>query len=328
MVQASIKSIGTYVPERVVTNEEMMTIVDTTDEWITTMTGIKERHYCAEDEAASDLAHHASVIALERASVSPEDVECIIVGTATSDMAFPSTACITQEKLGAKNAMSFDVTAGCSGFICGLSVAQNMIKAGHYKTVLVIGSEVLSRVSNFEDRSTCVLFGDGAGAVVVQAVDDSEESRILCVHMKSDGSYADALKLPAGGSRNPASLETVKKRMHYIYMDGQTTFKMAIRCMAKISTFALQEQNMTVDQMKMLFPHQANWRIIEGLVKRLGTTIDKIVPSIQKYGNTSSASIPLSLDEAQATGMIQKGDLILLTAFGSGYTWGASIIRW
>ncbi len=328
MVQARIMSIGSYVPERVVTNEDMMKIVDTTDEWITTMTGIKERHYCADDEACSDLAHRASVIALERASVSPEDVECIIVGTATSDMAFPSTACITQEKLGAKNAMGFDVTAGCSGFICGLSVAYNMIRAEQYETILVIGSDVLSRVTDFEDRSTCVLFGDGAGAVVVQASDDSEESRILCVHMKSDGSYADSLKLPAGGSRNPASVETVKKRMHYIQMDGQTTFKMAIRCMAKISTHALKEQNMTVDQMKMLFPHQANWRIIEGLVKRLGTTIDKIVPSIQKYGNTSGATIPLSLDEAQATGMIQKGDLILLTAFGSGYTWGASIVRW
>jgi len=328
MVQARIVSIGSYVPERVVTNEDMMRIVDTTDEWITTMTGIKERRYCADDEACSDLAHRASVIALERASVSPEDLECIIVGTATSDMAFPSTACIVQEKLGAKNAMGFDVTAGCTGFICALAIAYNMVKSGQYKTILVIGSDVLSRVSNFEDRSTCVLFGDGAGAVVVQASDDSEESRILCVHMKSDGSYADALKLPAGGSRNPASVETVKKRMHYIWMDGQTTFKMAIRCMAKISTYALKEQNMTVDQMKMLFPHQANWRIIEGLVKRLGTTIDKIVPSIQKYGNTSGATIPLSLDEAQATGMIQKGDLILLTAFGSGYTWGASIVRW
>lgn len=328
MVQARITGIGSYVPERVVTNEDMMKIVDTTDEWITTMTGIKERRYCADDEAASDLAHRASVIALERASVSPEDVECIIVGTATSDMAFPSTACLTQEMLGARNAMGFDVTAGCSGFICGLAIAYNMIKAGQYKTILVVGSDVLSRVSNFEDRNTCVLFGDAAGAVVVQASDDSEESRILCVHMKSDGSYADALKQPGGGSRNPASIETVKKRMHYIWMDGQTTFKMAIRCMGKISTFALQEQNMTVDQMKMLFPHQANWRIIEGLVKRLGTTIDKIVPSIQKYGNTSGASIPLSLDEAHTTGMIQKGDLILLTAFGSGYTWGASIIRW
>ncbi|HUT03442.1 MAG TPA: beta-ketoacyl-ACP synthase III [bacterium] len=328
MVQARITSIGSYVPERVVTNEDMMRIVDTTDEWITTRTGIKERRYCADDEASSDLAYRASVIALERASVAPEDVDCIIVGTATGDMAFPSTACLTQEKLGAKNAMGFDVTAGCAGFICGLSVASNFIKAGQYKTVLVVGSEVLSRFANFEDRTTCVLFGDGAGAIVVQASDDSEKSRILCTHLKSDGSYGDALKLPAGGSRHPASAETIKKRMHYIWMDGQTTFKMAIRCMAKISTHALEEQNMTVDQMKMIFPHQANWRIIEGLVKRLGTTIDKIVPSIQKYGNTSSASIPLSLDEAQATGMIQKGDLILLTAFGAGYAWGASIVRW
>ncbi len=328
MVQARITSIGSYVPERIVTNEDMMKIVDTTDEWITTRTGIKERRYCADDEASSDLAHRASLIALERASVSPEDVECIIVGTATGDMAFPSTACLTQAKLGAKKAMAFDVTAGCSGFICGLFVAYNMIKAGRYKTILVIGSEVLSRFTNFEDRTTCVLFGDGAGAIVVQASDDSEKSRILCVHMKSDGSYGDSLKLPAGGSRNPASVETVKKRMHYIWMDGQSVFKMAIRCMAKISTYALQEQNMTVEQMKMIFPHQANWRIIEALVKRLGTSIDKVVPSIQKHGNTSSASIPLSLDEAQATGMIQKGDLILLTAFGSGYTWGASIVRW
>jgi len=328
MVQATITGVGSYVPKKVVTNEDMMKIVDTTDEWITTMTGIKERRYCADDEASSDLAHRASLIALERASVSPDDVECIVVGTATGDMAFPSTACLTQAKLGAKNAMAFDVTAGCSGFLCGLSVAYNMIKAGQYKTILVIGSEVLSRFANFEDRATCVLFGDGAGAIVVQASDDKEQSRILCVHMKSDGSYGDSLKLPAGGSRNPASEDTVKKRMHYIWMDGQSVFKMAIRCMAKISTYALQEQNMTVDQMKMLFPHQANWRIIEGLVSRLGTTIDKIVPSIQKYGNTSAASIPLSLDEAQEKGMIQKGDLILLTAFGAGYAWGASIVRW
>ncbi|MBN1592095.1 MAG: ketoacyl-ACP synthase III [Candidatus Coatesbacteria bacterium] len=328
MVQARIMSIGSYVPDKVVTNFDLMKIVDTTDEWMTSMTGIKERHYCADDEAASDLAHRAAVKALESASVAPEDIEIIIVATATSDMAFPSTACLTQELLGAKNAMAFDVTAGCSGFICGLSVATNMIRAGRYKTILVIGSETLSKFSDFEDRNTCVLFGDGAGAVVVQASDDSEESRIISVHLKSDGSYADSLKLPAGGSRNPASLETVQKRMHYIYMDGQTTFKMAIRCMASISTQALEEQNMTVDQMKMLFPHQANWRIIEGLVKKLGTTMDKIIPSIQKYGNTSAASIPISLDEAQATGKIVKGDLILLTAFGAGYTWGSSIVRW
>lgn len=328
MVQARITSIGSYVPERVVTNEDMMNIVDTTDEWITTMTGIKQRHFCSDDEACSDLAYRASVIALERASVAPEDVDCIIVGTATSDMAFPSTACLTQEKLGAKNAMAFDVTAGCAGFICGLSVASNFIKAGQYKTVLVIGSEALSKFMDFQDRTTCVLFGDGAGAAVVEASDDSEQSRILSTYLKSDGSYGESLKLPAGGSRNPASEETVKKRMHYIHMDGQTTFKMAIRCMAQASNYVLQEQGMTVDQMRLLFPHQANWRIIEALVKRLGTTIDEIVPSIQKYGNTSAASIPLSIDDALSAGMLQKGDLILLTAFGAGYAWGASIVRW
>lgn len=328
MVRARITGIGSYVPEKVVTNEDIMKIVDTTDEWITTRSGIKERHFCSDDQAASDLAVEASRVALERASVSPKDVECIVLGTATGDMTFPSTACVMQEKLGARNAIAFDVSAGCTGFICGLSVAYNAIRAGQYKTVLVVGSEALSRFADFQDRATCVLFGDGAGAAVVQAADDSEQPGIICVHLKSDGSYGDSLKLPAGGSRNPASEETVRKRMHYIYMDGQTTFKMAIRCMADISNFALQEQNMTVDQMKMVFPHQANWRIIEALVKRLGTTMDKIVPSIQKYGNTSAASIPLSLDEAQATGMIKKGDLILLTAFGAGYTWGASIVRW
>lgn len=328
MVQARITSIGSYVPERVVTNEDMMKIVDTTDEWITTMTGIKQRHFCADDEACSDLAYKAGLVALERASVPPEDVECIVLGTATSDMAFPSTACLTQEKLGAKNAMAFDVTAGCSGFICGLSVASNFIKAGQYKTVLVIGSEALSKFMDFQDRTTCVLFGDGAGAAVVEASDDSEQSRIVSTYLKSDGSYGESLKLPAGGSRNPASEETVKKRMHYIHMDGQTTFKMAIRCMADASNYVLQEHGLTVDQMRLLFPHQANWRIIEALVKRLGTTIHKIVPSIQKYGNTSSASIPLSIDDALSAGMLQKGDLILLTAFGAGYAWGASIVRW
>ncbi|RLC47351.1 MAG: 3-oxoacyl-ACP synthase [Candidatus Coatesbacteria bacterium] len=328
MVQARIMSIGTYVPGRVVTNEDMMKIVETTDEWIRTMTGIRERHFCSDGEACSDLAYKAGLVALERASVAPEDVECIVLGTASGDMAFPSTACLTQAKLGAKNAMAFDVSAGCAGFICGLSVASNFIRAGQYKTVLVIGSEALSKFMDFEDRTTCVLFGDGAGAAVVQASDDSEQSRILCTHLKSDGSYGDSLKLPAGGSRNPASMETVKKRMHYIHMDGQTTFKMAIRCMADASNYVLKEEGMTVDQMKLLFPHQANWRIIEALVKRLHATMDKIIPSIQKYGNTSAASIPLSIDDALRAGMLQKGDLILLTAFGAGYAWGASIVRW
>jgi len=327
MIQASIAGIGSYVPSRVVTNADLMKIVDTSDEWIIKRTGIKERRYAADDQACSDLAYFAATSALEMAEMEPSELDCIIIGTVTGDHPFPSTACILQEKLGAKGAMAFDVSAGCTGFMLGLSIGSNMIKTGQFKKVLVVGGEVLSRVTDFEDRGTCVLFGDGAGAVVLTAPDDSG-SGILSTHLESDGSYADMLNIPAGGSRKPPTLETIKNRKHYLYMEGQITFKMAIRTMTKIGNLALEQNGLTIEDIDYVVPHQANWRIIEGLAKKLGAPIDKVISEIHKYGNTSGASIPIALDEAVRSGKVKKGDLLLLTAFGAGYTWGSSIVRW
>ena len=327
MVIARIAGIGGYAPDIVVTNDDLSKIVNTSDEWITTRSGIKERRFCREDQACSDLAYEAGLQALEMASVDPNEIDCIVMGTVTGDHSFPSTGCIVQEKLGAKEAIAFDVSAGCSGFILGLSVGANMIKSGQFETVLVIGGEALSKFADFQDRGTCVLFGDGAGAVVLKPGDGSGHG-ILSTHMKSDGSYADMLVLPAGGSRNPASHETVEKRMQYINMEGQITFKMAIRTMTAIGNEALEHNNLTIADIDYVVPHQANWRIIEGLAKKLGADINKVISKIEKYGNTSAASIPLALNEAVRSGQVKEGDLLLLTAFGDGYTWSSSVVRW
>jgi len=323
---ARIVGTGSKVPERVVSNDDLAKFVDTSDEWIRTRTGIRERRFCSKDEACSDLASAAAAAALEMGGIRADEVDCIIVGTVTGDMPFPSTACLVQERLGAKNAAAFDVSAGCAGFLCGLSIASDMIKAGRYETIVVVGSEVLSRFLDWEDRTTCVLFGDGAGAAVLRP--DDSGAGVLSTHIKSDGSYAMMLHMPAGGSRRPASEETVRNHLHYVKMEGQATFKMAVRAMASIAQEALDYNNLTIEQIDLIVPHQANWRIIESVVKRIGSSIDKVVPSIEKYGNTSAASIPIALDEAVRGKLVKRGHLLLMTAFGAGYTWGSAIVRW
>jgi 3-oxoacyl-[acyl-carrier-protein] synthase-3 len=323
---ARIVGIGHYLPERVLSNFDFEKMVDTTDEWIVTRTGIRERHIAADDQATSDLAFEASTKALKDAGVSSSDLDLIIVGTVTPDMPFPSAACVLQDKLGAHKAAAFDVTAACSGFIYGLSVAHSMIGHQKNKRVLVVGVETLSRILDYEDRATCVLFGDGAGAVVLEPCPPGEG--ILSTFMQSDGSYADLLYLPSGGSRRPLTEERLRNREQYVKMKGDGLFKYAVRAMVEASRSVLKEANMTSKDIDFLIPHQANIRIIDGVRKRLRLPIEKVVVNIDRVGNTSAASIPIALAEARERGDIERGDKILLVGFGGGLTWGAVLLKY
>jgi 3-oxoacyl-[acyl-carrier-protein] synthase-3 len=326
MLKGRIVATGSYVPENVVTNHDLEKIVDTSDEWIVERTGIKERRIVNGDQAASDLALEAASIALKRAHLKPKDLDLIIVATITADMAFPSTACILQDKLGAKSAAAFDVNAACSGFIYGLHVASGLIRSGTHSKILVVGSEVLSKVTDWQDRSTCILFGDGAGAVILEAT--KEKRGLYSTHISSDGSLGDLISLPGGGSRNPCSKETILKRLNYIKMKGNETFKVAVRTLEELVIKTLADNGLELSQLSLLIPHQANIRIIQAAAKRLGMPMEKVFVNIHKYGNTSAASVPIALDEAVQTGRIQDGDYILLEAFGGGLTWASSLIRW
>jgi 3-oxoacyl-[acyl-carrier-protein] synthase-3 len=324
---ACITGIGCYVPERVLSNEDLEKMVDTSDEWIVTRTGIKERRIVAEDQAASDLAYHASKDALKQAGVKGKDLDQIIVATATSDMIFPSTACLLQDRLGAKNAAAYDVTAACSGFIYGLSMAHSMILSGKAEKILVLGAEVLSSMTDYTDRKTCVLFGDGAGAVVVEPC---EEGRgILATYMRSDGSYTDLLYKPGGGSRMPLTAERIKQGKQYIHMKGDGLFKYAVKAMVSAAKKAAAEAGFSTADVDYLIPHQANIRIIEGVRKRLKLKKEQVIVNIDKVGNTSSASIPIAWCqyEKENPGAIADGDLIMLAAFGGGLTWGSVLYR-
>ncbi|MBI3991410.1 MAG: ketoacyl-ACP synthase III, partial [Candidatus Omnitrophica bacterium] len=300
-------------------------MVDTSDEWITTRTGIKERRIASPNEATSDLAINAAKEALKDARIKPQDLNLIIIATITPDMQFPSTACLVQANLGAKNAVCFDVSAACAGFVYAIIVAQQFIARGTYKNALVVGSEVLSSITDWQDRNTCVLFGDGAGACVLSKV---KSGGILSTYLGSDGSMANLLMIPGGGSRNPATHKTIDKRLHYLKMEGNEVFKSAVKIMADAAQVALKQAGLKCSDIDLVIPHQANVRIIMAMAKRLGLSTDRIFLNIEKYGNMSSASTATALCEAVKAGRIKKGDIVLLDAFGAGLVWGTCLIKW
>lgn len=326
MRRSRIVSTGAYVPEIIMSNSDLEKMVDTSDEWITERTGIKERRIASKEQAASDLAYEASRIAIERAGIVPQDIDLIIVATISGDMPFPSTACFLQEKLGAINAAGFDVNATCSGFLYALHIADGFIKSQLHKRILVVGSEALSKVTDWEGRTTCVLFGDGAGAVIVEP--SANERGIISTHINSDGRLWELINLPGGGSRNPASTETINKRLHYIKMKGNETFKVAVRTLEDLVVKTLEENNLDSSQLDLLIPHQANMRIIQATADRLKIPLERVVVNLQQYGNTSAASIPIALHEAVVSDRIKEGDYILLEAFGGGLTWASALIKW
>lgn len=315
------------MPRKVVTNFDLEKMVDTSDEWIVERTGIKERHIAGRDEATSDLAFYAAKNAVDKAGLSPKDIDAIIVATATPDMFFPATACLLQDRLGARKVACMDIEAACPGFIYGLDIARGFLELrGNYKTVLVVGAETLSRIVDWNDRNTCVLFGDGAGAAVL--IKDDSEYGILSSYLGGDGSLANLLYMPAGGTRLPASHETVEKRLHYVKMKGREVFKHAVLGMQESSMRTLKAAGVSPDEITWLIPHQANMRIIDATRERLGLPLEKVYVNIHKYGNTSAASIPIALAEMEEGNILKKGDMVLMVAFGAGFTWGATLVRW
>jgi 3-oxoacyl-[acyl-carrier-protein] synthase-3 len=327
MSSTRIIGTGAYVPARVLTNADLEKLVDTSDEWIVTRTGISERHISSDVEATSDLAFHAAQAALEAASLDVMDLDMILVATVTPDMFFPSTACMLQDRLGARRAAALDISAACSGFIYGLGVADGLVRAGTARTVLLVGGETLTKVVNWQDRNTCVLFGDGAGAVVLRA--DEGDRGILSTHLYADGSRGSLLILPGGGSRHPVSQALVDAGLAKIQMNGgNEVFKLAVRAMEDAALTALKQHGLEVNDIDHLISHQANLRIISALGQRLGVPNQKVIANVQKVGNTSAASIPMALDEAVRDGRVKAGDLILLCAFGGGLTWASALIRW
>ncbi|MBJ6750650.1 ketoacyl-ACP synthase III [Geomonas sp. Red421] len=321
-----ITGTGSAVPEKVLTNFDLEKMVDTTDEWIVTRTGIRERRIAAEGEYTSTFAIAAAERALAAAGVKAEEIDMIVVGTLTPDFPFPATACIVQQALKATNAFCFDLSAACSGFIYALSTAQKFIVSGQVKKALVIGAEVLSRIVDWNDRNTCLLFGDGAGAVVLEAQEG--ESGILSTHMHSDGNYWEILYQKGAGSRNPASHKNVDEGLVYLTMQGNEVFKLAVRSMGEVAMEALEANGLTAADVNLFIPHQANQRIVDSVGKRLGITGDRVFVNLDRYGNTSAASIPIALDEAVRAGRLKEGDLLLLDAFGGGLTWGSALVRW
>ena len=322
----SITGVGSYVPSRILTNGDLEKMVETTDEWIMTRTGIKERRIAAADEFTSDMAANAAQKAMQMAGVTADKIDLIIVATITPDMPFPNTACLVQRKIGARRVASFDVEAACSGFIYALEIGQQFITSRTYDTVLVIGAEKLSTIVDWTDRNTCVLFGDGAGAAILQNRSDSHG--LLTAVMGADGGNADLLYMPGGGSRCPATTDSIAARQHFLRMTGKETFKNAVQAMYGAAKEALKQCNLDITQIKCVIPHQANQRIIDAVGERLGATPEQLFVNLSRYGNTSAASVAIALDEAVAAGRVQRGDLVLLVAFGAGLTWGAAIIEW
>ncbi len=322
----SIVGTGSYAPDRILTNAELEKMVDTTEEWIVTRTGMKERRIARADQATSDMAAEAARRALADAGVTPDQVGMIIVATITPDMVFPNTACFVQNLIGAKNAFCMDVEAACSGFLYALEIGRQFVASGSIETALIIGGEKLSSIVDWQDRGTCVLFGDAAGAAVLQA--RGEKHGLLSTVLGADGALAELLMLPGGGSRNPATEQTVKDRMHYLKMSGRDVFKHAVNNMTQASREALKQCGLTIDDVDWIIPHQANVRIISAISDRLGAPLEKYIVNIEKYGNTSAASVIVALDEAARQGRFKKHDIILLTAFGGGFTWGATVLEW
>lgn len=325
--RAKITALGTYVPPDVLTNKDLEKMVDTNDEWILTRTGIRERHKLAAGLGVSDICAEAAKRCLAARGIESSEVECIVVGTVTPDMMFPSTACLVQDKIGAKGAWGFDVSAGCSGFVFALQAGVKLVESGAHKKVLVIGADANTRMTDYTDRTTCVLFGDGGGAVLIEPCEEGEIGFIDFVH-EVDGAGGAALNLKGGGSLNPPTHETVDKKMHYIYQDGPAVYKFAVRKMAEAATRVLERNGVTGAELGCFIPHQANKRIITATAERLGMAEDRVIINIEKYGNTSAGTIPLAMETAIEDGKLKKGDLVLLAAVGAGFTVGAALLRW
>ena len=326
MTRARIAGIGAYAPKRILTNHDLEKMVATSDEWIVQRTGIRERHIVDESEAASDLGLRAAQQALDRAGVEPGEVDLIVVGTTTGDMAFPTTGNILQHQLGCRNAGSMDVYAACTGSIYSLSVGAQYVQTGKYRTVLCVGAECLSRITDYTDRGTCILLADAAGAVVLRPADG--EAGIIDTDLYSDGRYWELLFQPAGGSRTPATHETVDRRLHFAKMKGNEVFKVAVRMFEECAQKILERNGFKAEDIDVFVPHQANLRIIEAAVKRLKLPMDRVVVNVDRYGNTGAASVYVALEEAWAGQRLKPGDLVLLAAFGGGFTWGAALLRW
>jgi len=325
MKKVGITGVGKYLPGKVLTNADLEKMVDTSDEWILTRTGIRERRLVAKNEAASDLAINASIEALKDAKVKPQDLDLIIVATVTPDMQFPSVACILQNAISAKKAICFDISAACAGFIYAIVTAQQFIARGVCKNALVVGSEVLSSVTDWQDRNTCVLLGDGAGAAVLSEV---RSGGIISSYLRADGSYVDLLKMPGGGSRIPATHKSIDQRLHYLKMQGNELFRMAVNSMVEAAEIALKQAGLACSGVDLLIPHQANVRIIQAVAKRLNLSMDRVYLNIERYGNMSSASAATALCDAVKESRVKKGDIIVLDAFGAGLVWGACVIKW
>jgi 3-oxoacyl-[acyl-carrier-protein] synthase-3 len=326
--RAKITALGCYTPPRVLTNFELERMVQTSNQWILERTGISERHIAEPDVATSDLASEAAKQAIEQRGIDPTELDCILVCTVTPDMMFPSTACLVQNKIGAKGAWGFDLIAACSGFLYGLTTGAHLVSSGTHHKVLVIGADTMSRIIDYTDRSTCILFGDGAGAMLIEPEDEDGDSGYIDFLGEIDGSGGDALKMPAGGSRMPATVETVQQRMHYVHQDGQQVFRYAVRKMHELCHEVLRRNGLTPDDVSLLIPHQANRRIIAATAERLGLPFERIVVNIDRYGNTTAGTIPLATRDAVCAGRLKKGDLVLFAAVGAGYTVGAALWRW
>ncbi|HLH40274.1 MAG TPA: beta-ketoacyl-ACP synthase III [Bryobacteraceae bacterium] len=327
MPGAKISALGCYVPPGVLTNQDLERMVETSNEWILERTGIVERHIASKDIATSDMAVEAAKIALAQRGIDAREIEAVIVCTVTPDMLFPSTACLVQDRIGAKGAWGFDLIAACSGFVYGLTTAAHLVMAGTHKKVLVIGSDTMSRIIDYTDRGTCILFGDGAGAMLIEPTDVPGEGFIGFLN-EIDGSGGDFLKQPAGGSRLPASAETVEQRLHFVKQDGQQVFKYAVRKMYEMSRDLLQKHGLSSKDVKVLIPHQANRRIITAAAERLGVSCDQVIINIDRYGNTTAGTIPLATRDAIEQGKLQKGDLVVFATVGAGFTAGVNLWRW
>lgn len=325
--RAYISAIHHWVPEKVLTNADLEKMVDTTDEWIRTRTGISERRILEDGKASSDMGAEAVKLLLEQRGISADEIDMIIVATVTPDMFFPSTGNLIQHKVGAKNAFSFDISAACSGFIYAISIGSELIKSGRNSKIVIVGADKMSAITNYSDRNSCVLFGDAAGAVLLEPAPD-DESGIIDFILHSDGSGAEYLHMKAGGSKYPATVETVANDWHYIYQDGKTVFKLAVQKMADIAEEVLTRNNYSGKDVKLMVPHQANLRIIDAAAKRLGLDKEKVLINIERYGNTTAATIPLALSEAYQMGKVEKGDLLVFSTFGAGFTWGSVLLRW
>ncbi len=323
-MHAAVTGVGAYLPERILTNDDLATMVETSDEWIASRTGIRERHLAAEGQATSDLGVEAARAALLDAGLEPRDIDLLVVGTSSPDMVFPSTACLIQAKLGLSCA-AFDVMAACTSFVYALHSATTAIESGRAKRVLVVGADALTRHVDFTDRAICVLFGDGAGAFVLEA---SEESGVLGIDIGSDGSRPEVLQIQAGGSAMPATCEAIESNLHRVQMNGQEVFKFAVRAIPATTKKALAASNMTIDDLTWLVPHQANQRILDTVADRLKLPHERVFSNIEKVGNTSSASIPLAVNDLYTSGSLRQGDVLALVGFGAGLTWGAAILRW